>query len=169
MTGRGAAVAACAVPVCLLLASCGGGERASNEPAVTPSGEVIPPSGEGPAHDYMNELMQKQAEVIWNSAGYIVTADGERSLAPTTDEGWAEVAAGAEAIKATGEHLKTVPWRLEGESWEAFAQGIITAGERARLGAVAHSEDEMFESGAQLYNVCVACHQFYRVGEFAVE
>jgi hypothetical protein len=166
MTMRGAAIAA----VCVLLAACGGGgeQAASNEPAMTPDGQVIPPSGEGPAHDFMNELMQKQAEVIWNSAGYIVTSEGERSLAPTTDEGWAEVAAGAEAVKVTGEFLKTVPWRRDDTNWVAFSEGVINAGERARLGAVAKSEPEMFESGAQLYNVCVACHQFYRVGEFEV-
>ncbi len=151
------------------LAACGGGgEQVSNEPAMTPSGEIIPASGEGPAHDFMNELMQIQAEVIWNSAGYIVSAEGERSLAPTTDEGWAAVAAGSEDLKVTGEFLKTVPWRLDDTNWTAFSQGIITAGERARLGAVAQSEPEIFEAGAQLYNVCVACHQFYRVGEFEV-
>lgn len=166
MIMRGAAAAA----VCVLLTACGGGgEGASTEAAMTPDGQAIPVSGEGPAHDFMNELMQKQAEVIWNSAGYIVTSEGERSLAPTTDEGWAEVAAGAQAIEVTGEFLKTVPWKLDDSNWVAFSQGIITAGERARLGAEAHSEPEMFEAGAQLYNVCVACHQFYRVGEFAPE
>jgi hypothetical protein len=150
------------------LAGCGGGAGDAGQAAMTPSGDVIPPSGEGAAHDFMNELMQKQAEVVWNSAGYIVSADGEQSLAPTTDEGWADVAAGAEALKETGEFLKTVPWALDDQNWDAFAQGIVDAGELTRVAAVAHDENGIFESGAQLYNVCVACHRFYRVGEFEV-
>lgn len=152
----------------VFLASCGGSDSASTQAATTPSGETIPASGEGPAHDFMNEVMQKQAEVIWNSAGYIVSAEGERSLAPTTDEGWAAVAAGAEDLKATGEFMKTVPWRLDDTNWVAFSQGIVGAAEQSRLAAVDHSEDGVFETGAQLYQVCVACHQFYRVGEFEV-
>jgi hypothetical protein len=151
----------------VFLAACGGSDTAT-EAALAPNGETIPPSGEGPARDFMNEVMQIQAEVIWNSAGYIVDAQGERSLAPTTDEGWAAVAAGAEDLKATGEFLKTVPWRLDETNWVAFSQGIIGAAEQARLAAVDHSEDGVFETGAQLYQVCVACHQFYRVGEFEV-
>lgn len=152
-----------------LLAACGGGsDTASTEAAMSPDGEEIPVSGEGPAHDFMNEVMQIRSEVIWNSAGYIVSAEGERSLAPTTDEGWAAVAVGAEEIKEAGEFLKTVPWKLDDSNWVAFSQGIVVAGERARLAAEAQSEDEMFEAGAQLYNVCVACHQFFRVGEFEV-
>jgi hypothetical protein len=125
------------------------------------------PDRAGADFDYMNEVMQPTAELIWNSAGYIITAEGEQDLSPTTDEGWAEVAAGAVALKEAGEFLKTAEFAYDAENWNAFAEGIVVAGERARLGAEAHSPDEIFESGAQLYRVCVACHQFYRAGEFA--
>jgi hypothetical protein len=140
-----------------LLAGCGGsGGEGMTEEARSEA-----------ARTYMNEVMQVRAEVIWDSAGWIITAEGEQDLSPTTDEGWAEVAAGAVALKDAGEELKTVGFARDSESWVAFAEGIIVAGERSRLGAEAHNADEMFESGAQLYRVCVACHQFYRVGEFA--
>jgi hypothetical protein len=121
----------------------------------------------GADFDYMNEVMQVRAEVIWDSAGWIITAEGERDLSPTTDEGWAAVAAAAEAVKASGEELKTADFARDAESWVAFAEGIVGAGERARLAAVAHNTDDMFEAGAQLYRVCVACHQYYRAGEYA--
>jgi hypothetical protein len=142
-----------------LLAACGeGGGEGGSEARVL---------GEGADFDYMNAVMQPRAEVIWDSAGYIITAEGERDLSPTTDEGWAEVAAGAVAIKDAGEELKTIDFAYDAESWPAFAEGLIVAGERARLAAEAHDSEEMFEAGAQLYRVCVACHQFYRIGEFA--
>jgi hypothetical protein len=142
-----------------LLAACGGsGSEGMSEEARSEA-----------ARAYMNEVMQVRSEVIWNSAGWIITAEGEQDLAPTTDEGWAAVAAGAVALKEAGEELKTIAFARDAESWVAFSEGVIVAGERARLGAEAHNADEMFESGAQLYRVCVACHQFYRVGEFAPE
>ncbi len=141
--------------VCCALAGCGGdgaGERVLRE---------------GPDFDYMVNVMQPRAEVIWDSAGYIITAEGERDLSPTTDEGWAEVVAGAEAVKQSGEELQTIDFAYDEESWVAFAQGLVVAGERARQGALAQDSEEIFEAGAQLYRVCVACHQFYRTGEFA--
>lgn len=157
MRVRRAVAALCGASI-LGLAACGGSGGGSADAL-----------GAGPDFVYMNEVAQIRAEVIWNSAGYVISAEGERSLAPTTDEGWAEVVAGAEAVMAMGEELKTVPWRRDDASWDAFADGIVTAGARAREGALAQSEPEIFETGAQLYNVCVACHQFYRVGEFAAE
>ena len=116
---------------------------------------------------FMNDVMQTRAELIWNSAGYIIDANGERDLSPTTDEGWEEVRLGALAVMEAGETLKTADFARDQESWVAFSQGIVDAGGLAVAAAEAQDPDQVFEVGAQLYRVCVACHQFYRVGEYA--
>jgi mono/diheme cytochrome c family protein len=121
----------------------------------------------GPALDFMNEVMQPAADVIWGAAGYVIDAEGEHDLSPTTDEGWAEVRAGALDVIAAGEALKTADFARDHENWDAFAEGIVGAGGLARDAVDAQDGDAVFDAGEQLYRVCLACHQFYRVGEFA--
>ena len=121
---------------------------------------------EGPDFDFMMEVMQPAADVVWGSAGWVIDAEGEHNLAPTTDEGWAESRQGALDVIAAGEALKTADFAYDQENWVAFADGIIAAGGLARDAADAQDDEAMFEAGAQLYRVCLACHQFYRVGEF---
>ena len=36
-------------------------------------------------------ILDPAADVIWDSAGAIITAEGETDLSPTTDEGWEHV------------------------------------------------------------------------------
>ena len=145
---------ACIATAAALLSACG-----------SQSGDEVA-SEEGPAFDFMNEVMQPAADIVWGAAGYVVDADGEHDLSPTTDEGWAEVRAGALDVIAAGEALKTADFALDHDSWDAFADGIIAAGGLVRDAADAQDGDAVFEVGAQLYRVCLACHQFYRVGEF---
>ena len=39
----------------------------------------------------MEQILDPAADVIWDSAGFIITAEGEPDLAPTTDQGWEHV------------------------------------------------------------------------------
>lgn len=137
------------------LAACG-----RSEPAGPQSPERL---------EFMTEVMEPTAEVIWDSAGYVITAEGERDLSPSTDAGWEAVALGAQAVSDAGQRLMQPPLAYDPDNWTEFAQGIVDAGELAEDAANAHDSEALFEVGAQLYRVCVACHQFYRVGEFAEE
>ena len=39
-------------------------------------------------HDLMNWVLNRAAEAIWDSAGYVVTEKGETDLSPTTEAKW---------------------------------------------------------------------------------
>ena len=150
----------CGLTACLALAGCTPAPE-SSEPA-TPFNPVLDD------HQLMNWVMDPMADVIWGSAGSVITIDGEQDLAPVDDAGWAEVRNAAAAITESG-NLLMLPGRSQGADWNEFSAGIVTIGERAIAAAEAQDADALFDIGGQLYNVCVACHQIYMLEEEAGE
>jgi len=117
--------------------------------------------------ELMNRVLDPPADVIWGSAGSVLTAEGEQDLAPVDEEGWAAVV-NAAAVVAEGGNLLMMPGRTRGTDWDEFAQGMIVIAERAMAAAEGQDADALFEVGGQLYNVCVACHQQYMLPEAEV-
>lgn len=143
--------------VALALAGCGGRDDGSG-PGAAPFHPLLDD------HQLMNWVMDPAADVIWGSAGSVLTMEGEQSLAPTTDDGWADVRNAAAVVAESG-NLLMLPGRSKGADWNEFSRAIVTMGERAIAAAEAHDEESLFEVGGQLYNVCVACHQLYMLPE----
>jgi mono/diheme cytochrome c family protein len=127
-----------------------------------------PPAPDAPPFDLgfdmktlMTHVIEAAAETAWDSAGQIVTAEGEQDLAPVDDEGWYHVeAAGATLVEAG--NLLLLPGRDPGkEDWQAFAKSLSLMGHRVKDAARARDRDALFQAGADLYSACVACHQAY--------
>ena len=127
-------------------------------------GEAPPPAPFEAVHDVaetMRIVLEPAADVIWGSAGQVITADGVEDLAPTTDEGWLRVAHAA-AVAAESGNLLMLPDRArDGGEWMEISRGLVSAGRRARVAAEAQDADALFAAGGLLYNVCVSCHQQY--------
>ena len=66
----------------------------------------------------MESILDPAADVIWDSAGFIITAQGEADLSPTTDAGWEKVRNGALVIAESG-NLLMMPGRSAGSDWDA--------------------------------------------------
>ena len=111
-------------------------------------------------HDFMGWVLDPMADVIWRSAGTITTVDGVEDLAPTTQEGWDSVRNAAATIAEIGNVLQ-IPGYSQGEDWNEYAQGLTRIGMRLIEAAEQKDDDQVFDYGGQLYNVCVACHQLY--------
>ena len=110
----------------------------------------------------MEWILDPAADVIWDSAGFIITADGETDLAPTTDTGWQHVRNSATVLAETG-NLLMMPGRVGGPDWVIYAQALTAAAEVAMAAAEAHDADALFDAGGQLYQACRACHEQYMV------
>jgi hypothetical protein len=107
-------------------------------------------------------ILLPAAEVIWDSAGTIITAEGRTELAPTTVEGWENVRNQAALVAETG-NLLMMPGRAEGPEWIAYARGLHVTGRRVMAAAEARDADALFDAGGELYQACVACHARYWV------
>jgi hypothetical protein len=117
------------------------------------------------AHDIkqlMATVVQPQADVFWKSAGSYTDATGTHDLRPTTDEAWLRTRSAAATIAEMGNLLMTKQYAEgRGADWMQFSKSLVEIGVKAEKAAVDRSEDEIFEAGGTMYNVCTACHQVY--------
>lgn len=110
--------------------------------------------------DLMWNVLDPAADGIWDSAGTIITAEGSRELAPTTDEGWQEVVSAA-ALLAEAGNLLMIPGRSIGEGWDGYAVDLRTASQRAMAAAQTQDSDALFDAGGEVYQACRGCHEQY--------
>ena len=139
-----------AVAAAVFVAGCG------QDAAPPPSFEAI-----HDMKDTMNLVLEPAADVIWDSAGQVITAEGVEDLAPTTEEEWVLVEHAAAVVAESGNLLMMPGRALDQGEWIEIARGLTRAGQRAKAAAVARDAEALFAAGGLVYNVCVSCHQQY--------
>ncbi|MEH6558230.1 MAG: hypothetical protein V7459_16105 [Oceanicoccus sp.] len=107
-------------------------------------------------------ILEPAADVLWDSAGTIITEEGDRELAPTTDEGWQHVINNAAVVAETG-NLLMMPDRAAGADWVEYAGGLTAAAKMAIKAAQDQDSDALFDAGGRIYQVCKACHSQYLI------
>ena len=138
--------------VCLaILGGCG---KSAEQPA-------IPFKATASIHEFMVWGLEPAADVLWDSAGYVLTKDGEQDLQPTTQEGWDHVRNAATVVAESGNILMMPGYAADQADWIEYAGGMVAAGVQARQAAQAKDADALFQAGANLYSVCLACHNRY--------
>ena len=111
----------------------------------------------------MEWILDPAADAVWDSAGYIGTAEGEIDLSPKTDQAWDRVRNGA-AIVAESGNLLLMPGRSVGANWDAYAQQLTASGEKAMVAAETRNPDALFDAGGLIYQACRGCHSEYMTG-----
>lgn len=129
--------------------------------------DELPVQPVGDLHDTMTWVLDPAADVIWGSAGWIVTAEGEQDLTPTTEEGWNRVRHSAAVLAESG-NLLLMPHLVpesDADAWIEFSRGMTRVAQQALAAVDAKDSAALFETGGHLYNVCLACHQVYARAE----
>lgn len=113
----------------------------------------------------MKHVIDPAAIGLWGRAGSMETENGTIYLAPETEEDWAAAEHEA-AIVAEGGNLLLLPGRalkLEASDndWARFARDLTRAALKVKAATADRDADRMFEAGADLYQVCTACHEKY--------
>ena len=113
--------------------------------------------------DLMLNVIDPAADTLWEAVGTVITAEGTFEKAPSTDDEWAGVRAGAIQLAEAG-NLLMLPSRSGGSSeWIAQAQAMIDASTHALKTIDAKNKDALFTVGGDIYDVCTNCHkQFAR-------
>ena len=140
----------------LILASCAGDDTTTQ---ASPDEEVV--VERSATAILMDEDLNAAAEVLWDSAGFIDTYEGTTDLTPTTDEGWNAVFSATDRLTELSEILKDVQHSQGRPGWDQISSGMAVAAEQARTAAHEQDGEKLFDAGAQLYKVCVACHQVF--------
>lgn len=127
----------------------------SAEPEITAGYEPVVDTKQ-----FMNWILDPNADVIWGAAGTITTFEGVEDLAPTTQEGWDAVRNAAATLAESG-NLLQIPGHSRGEDWNEISRGLTATAVLLMAAAEQKDDQQVFDYGGQLYNVCVACHQLY--------
>lgn len=121
-------------------------------------------------NEIMGHMIDPGAFMYWKSTGEEVTEAGTRSLAPTTDEGWEKMVSGATIVAEAGNALQLPGRAVAPEAdWNRYAQQLTAQALVARAAADKHDPKAVFEEGAKLYQVCVACHKQYVIDPMVKE
>lgn len=113
-------------------------------------------------HQTMIWILDPAADLVWGSAGTVITEAGEKDLSPTTDEEWENVVRSAAIIAESG-NLLMMHGRSYNPDWLEYSQGLSTAGTLALKAAQAKDSDALFNAGGRIYQVCKACHSQFLI------
>jgi hypothetical protein len=143
----------------LLTASCIHAPHASaqQEPGSSPPFQLV-----ANVQQTMAWIVYPAADVIWDSAGTVITAQGSRELAPTTDKGWSKVVRAAGTLAESG-NLLMLPGRAAGDDWVKYSRQLVDAGTLALQAAQSQDSDALFAAGGRIYQACKSCHEQYWV------
>jgi len=110
--------------------------------------------------EFMGHVVDPGAWAFWHASGDVVSADGDKALAPTTEAGWDAAESGAAEVMQSG-NLLQLPGYSRGPEFDAFARDLVAKGKAAKDAAERKDAKAMFTTGAALYEVCVDCHAKY--------
>jgi hypothetical protein len=109
----------------------------------------------------MNWVLDPHADLIWDSSGFVVTAQGVQNLAPSTDEEWDAVRNAAASIVEAG-NLLIMPHHAQGRyAWIGHSRGLQFTGMELLKAAENRDAQALFDLGGQLYINCQSCHNQY--------
>ncbi len=109
----------------------------------------------------MNLVVEPVADTLWATAGWVLSDAGYEELYPTTDEGWAAAHNQSALVVEIGNML-ALPERAMGrETWLNYSRALSSVGRTAMTATAEQNQEDYFQAGANLYSVCLACHQAY--------
>ena len=129
-----------------------GGCRATAPPAPVPRAVAS-------TKQLMEAIVDPAADGIWGPVGTIMTLSGTTELVPANDDEWAAVQHSALALAESG-NLLLMPSRSGGnDEWITLSRQLTDLGEKASKAAEAKDPKAIFDLGAEIYDVCTACHR----------
>ena len=110
--------------------------------------------------EYMGHVVDPAAFMYWKGSGTVIDEKGEHDLSPTSDEGWGVLVTGASILVEAGNTLQLQHRvRAPEAEWNKYAKLLSERAMIARAAAEKHDKAAVFEEGAKVYEVCVACHE----------
>ena len=136
------------IPVLCLVAACG-------------QAKPTPPfKGVVDTKTLMTSMMERQADIVWESVSDTIIGNDIFEKRPTTDAEWLEVRNAAISVTEAG-NLLMIPPRAEDEGWMKAAAALIVQGERMIQAVDKKDPKGVFDVGSDLYDSCVNCHMHY--------
>lgn len=111
----------------------------------------------------MNAVIERPANVVWESVGEVHTPAGIEKRSPQTDADWQTIRDAAVTMTEAA-NLLMMPGRSRDEEWMQSAAGLIKEGQRMIAAIDQKNTQDVFDIGADVYEACVRCHSQYMPG-----
>jgi hypothetical protein len=108
----------------------------------------------------MLALMEKQADIVWESVSDTIIGNDVMEHRPQTDEEWLAVRNAAISVTEAG-NLLMIPPRGQDKGWMDASVKLIEQGERMIAAVDRKDAKAVFDVGSDLYDSCVNCHMHY--------
>lgn len=102
------------------------------------------------------------SEIVFDSVGTVVSAEGVQEIAPKNDEEWANVRNHALMLAESGNLLMMAGRAKDQRKWTDLSREPIEAGTAAFQAAQGKNAQALLEAGGRLTEVCDNCHTLYR-------
>ena len=111
----------------------------------------------------MQFVIDPAADVYWEGVGSIVDQSGVTDIKPETDGEWDALVHSAYVIAESGNLLMLGARPKDDGEWMHMSRALVDAGEKAIRAAASHNPQAVFDTGAEVYEVCTSCHAKYMV------
>ncbi|MBS0334409.1 MAG: hypothetical protein JSS35_16700 [Proteobacteria bacterium] len=113
---------------------------------------------------FMAEVVDPNSDALWAASGTEETAKGVKDNTPTTEEGWAAMQSQAAVLIEAGNALQ-LPGRPREPSADfyKYAQQLTAQAILVKAAVDKRDKQAIYDEGAKLYLVCVACHKEYLI------
>ena len=108
----------------------------------------------------MLSMMERQADIVWESVSDTIIGNDIIEKRPQTDEEWTAIRNAAISLTETGNLLMIAP-RAQDAGWMKASADLIVQGERMIAAVEKRDTKGVFDVGSDLYDSCVACHMHY--------
>ena len=111
--------------------------------------------------ELMSTVVDPAADFYWDAVGWIIDSTGTEFIRPQSPEAWDSVRNAAFVVAESGNLMMMQGRAIDEEAFMAYAQAMVTVGQRAIEAAEARDEMGVFDVGADMYAVCTGCHSTY--------
>jgi hypothetical protein len=109
----------------------------------------------------MEDIMERQADIVWGASGAIITPEGVEERRPRNEEEWQAVKAAAVNLTEAGNLLMMYPRIQDGGPWMENVRKMMAQGEKMIAAIDRKDVQAMFDVGSDLYDTCTNCHMHY--------
>jgi len=119
--------------------------------------------------EFMDHVVDPASFAYWKGSGTEETAQGAKSLTPTTEEGWTALESAAAALIEAGNDLqlpgrpREIPKYAPKADWLKWSQALTAEGVLAKAAAEKHDGNGVYVEGAKIYQICTSCHEEYKI------
>ena len=107
------------------------------------------------------QVVDPQADVVWQSVRTVITDKGTEEFSPATAAEWTSVRNAAVLLAESGNLLMMVPRAKDGGDWMKYARELVDVSEAAVQAAERRDAAAVFRIGGDINDKCMQCHEHY--------